>query len=95
MVQKDTAPEAHQYAEKEIDLNSIVEQAASEADSSEEAKENAWNLVEDQVVDILEGTNAHLIEDVAQDLGWEASQDAKKEYIDQNLDELVDDLEGE
>lgn len=85
MTRKETAPEAHTFAEEQIELDVIVANAVDEATNVNDAQDLAHDLTEQEVFDELEGTDEHLIDDVAADLGWRAAKDAKSEYIKQNV----------
>jgi len=89
MTQINTAPEAHQTAEQEIDVDALVADAVDRADTKEEAeglaRRNVVEAVEDQFSDRVP---KHLLDDVCEDLGWKAGQQAGPEYVKANLDQF-------
>lgn len=89
MSQITTAPEAHEVARDQIDLDAQVSDAVDRADSKEEAeglaRRNTVEATEDELEDAIPN---YLLDDVTEDLGWEAGQQAGPEYLKANLDEF-------
>lgn len=81
----ETAYEAETAAREALDVETLVSQAALEADSREEAEDLASEKVESAIDEEVDAPD-HLKEFAAEEIGWEAGKAAKTEYARNRLE---------
>lgn len=89
MATKQSYPEASEHAEAKVDTTRIAEDAADNASTVEEAKRKAEREVNVDVKKALDETPPHIINDVQDDLAWEAKRKAKTQYQKENVGEFI------